>query len=344
MSDLVLSLASDGLARPSFIHKAISEHLFSLGYPAKSIKSMLRCGSVLGLGFKHCECSTEKHFFRYCCNLRTCSFCSKKRTRRIFRDYLPLFRKYPVKRNTFFQFLTISPPNFKDFKSGLADIKRNVKKFFRRKYISDRIKGGFYVLETTQNKDTGYYNIHVHMVLYGNWIDYRIRGRCMACNQSLLKYDKISKKYYCANRHCNSLNVVRFGETKVNKEWRLSAGSSCMVYGERVRSYVGAIHYLTKYVSDDKTEFNSLKDKAQYIFDIRKQKLIIPFGCFYHVKVKKHKFICQFCNSFINFDFDFSYYVHYIDKLKPSGSCSESQKPLTCWGSRSEQLPLLSNK
>lgn len=332
------------LQRPegsSFILSAISSHLRELGYPEKSINSMNRCG--LDSGFKiikSCGCGDEFKSVPMRCNLRTCSACSNVRKRRIYRKYLPFFRRYVKTKKDFLQFLTISPKNYSNnfkyykwlkkpkFKNGkkyyVNDKKINIygleagihhlrdcfSKFLRRDYIKNRLKAGFYVLEVKQSKD-GSWNIHIHLIIYGSWLDYAIRGKCNKCNQNLLKFDKFNKKYYCANRKCNSLDVIRYESTTLNREWKKSAKSNAHIYGERVHHIYGAVDYLTKYISIDKTQFNNSKDLAQYIYSTRKQKLISSFGSFsfHHKDYKliltlKPIYICKKCGQLVQFSID----------------------------------------
>lgn len=295
--------------RSLFIHNAISSHLHGLGYTPRelenlklSLDSYRKCGTLAGFVVKTCGCGSFPVKMTYNCNLRVCPVCSNVRKRRILGLYLPFFKRYPVTKSNFFQFLTISPPNYKDLREGFIHIKKSLIRFFRRKYIKDRVKAGFYVLEV-KNVGKGW-NIHIHLVIYGSWLDYRLRGRCNVCNQNLLKYNKISNNFYCANRKCGSSDVVRFKDTKLNREWKDSSGSSAHIYGERVKQNYGAISYLTKYISVDKSNFSDDLDLFEYICFIHKKKLINSFGEFYNFKKVKLRRVCVFCNEEINYSFD----------------------------------------
>lgn len=303
---------------PSLVHSAITSHLRRMGYPEKSISSMNRCGEKNGLILiKDCHCEIVPVEASHKCNLRTCKSCSKTRKRRIFGRFLPFFSKYKKDRMNYFQFITISPPNYEELGKGFEDIRKNFSKFIRRKYVKERIKAGFYVLETKQDS-IGNWNIHIHAVIYGRWIDYRIRGECKECGQNLLKFDKEGGRYYCANKKCNSLNVKRKKGTLLGREWERSSGRNAHIYGERVRNMGGAVSYLTKYIAHNKDNFRDEMGMAEYIFNIRKKKLISAFGKFYKekVKVRKMKYYCPVCGGEIKYIFDIEVSYMIKDKMR----------------------------
>jgi len=291
--------------RPFLVLSAVCSHLRELGYPEKSISSMLRCGQSSGFYMiKKCGCGVSLFPLIHHCNLRTCPACAKLHRRRVFARFLPFFNKFKVDKANFFQFLTISPPNYSTLEEGFSHIRKSWSKFIRRDYIKDRIKAGFYVLETTQ-ADDGSYHIHIHCVMYGRWIDYRLRGKCLDCGQNLIKYDKSSMKYYCGSRRCNSFNVVVYDDTKVAREWNASAKTLAVrIYGKRVDSIYGAVDYLTKYLSVNEADFLSEKDMASYIFNTHKRKLINAFGLFHSIKMDKPVCICCKCHQEIEFIYD----------------------------------------
>lgn len=305
--------------RSLFIPSAITEHLNYLGYPLKSLDSLLKCGFPSGNFINaRCNCGVRAIPLVHRCNKRICPECSKSRKRRIFKNYLPFFKSFVVNKSYFFQFLTISPKNYDSIEFGLKDIKINFKKFLRRKYIKNRIKAGFYVLEVKESKNKGF-NIHIHAVLYGRWLDYRLRGHCLDCSQNLLKFNKSNKKFYCANRKCNSLNVIVKKDTKLNNEWFDSVGSHAHIYGERVNSSRGAVHYLTKYVSISKDDFYTNKSLAEYIFYSHKLRFINKFGSFYKLKIifSKIPCLCPKCNSNIEFFIDMEISLILLNFNKP---------------------------
>lgn len=327
-------------ASPSLVLNAISSHLLDLGHPLKSVNSMLRCGSYNGhLMEKKCGCGSELIPTTHRCNLRTCPSCAKTRKRRIFARFLPFFKKYKTSKGEFFQFLTINPPNYDNLEEGFEHIRKSFSKFLRRKYIKERIKAGFYVLETKQNEN-GSWNLHLHAVIYGRWLDYRIRGRCLECGQNLLRYDKFKERFHCANRKCGSLNVMRKKGTRLVREWEDSSSTTAHVYGERLKSIHGAVSYLTKYVAVDKTTFLGDRDTAIYIKATAHKKLITGFGQFFKDKLGKIKinWECRQCGEQVEFYFDLeiSYYFGAIIFKPPNPQKTLSAgwklpKELTCF-------------
>jgi hypothetical protein len=298
---------SSGANSPLLIHSVISSHLKDLGYPLKSLLSMEKCGEFSGAYInKSCGCGSKVISLIHHCSLRTCPQCSKIRSRRIFKQFLPFLSEFPVTKRDFYQFLTISPKNYNSLEEGFKHIKKSFSKFIRRKYIRDRIKGGIYVLETKYS-DITKWNIHIHCILYGSWLDYRIRGKCNKCGQNLLKYNKYNKTFYCSNHKCNSTDVVLKQNTRLGNEWKKSSGEYAHIYGKRAKYIRGASSYITKYISQDKTNFSNEEKVAQYIFYTRKKKLINLFGIFFKAKFDKKKYIpiCKICGEPINYFFDF---------------------------------------
>lgn len=312
LSKFSLKNSEKGGERPSFIHNALISHLYELGYPHQSICSLERCGKECGLyGLRECDldCELNDQIVPYIhrCNLRTCQVCAKRRKNITYSRFIPFFKLYEVNRQDFFQFLTISPPNYKTFEEGFKDIRKSFNKFVRRKYIKERIKAGFYVIEAKETEKG--WNIHIHAVLYGRWLDYRLRGNCKDCNQNLLRWDKVLQKPRCANSKCKSYNVERFKDTKIVREWERSANKTAHIYGERVRHIFGAVNYLVKYISVNKDNFTCEKSLAKYIISTSKKKLINGFGLFFRdrKKVKKDKpiYICHKCKKQIKVKFDY---------------------------------------
>lgn len=292
--------------------RAISSHLLQLGYPQESISSMLRCGNDTGLSiFAQCGCGTQQIKIKHHCNLRTCKKCSKRRQRRIGRKYYPFLSNLPQNRIYKLRFLTISPKNYKNLEYGLEHIKKSFLKFLRRKYIKDRIYGGFYVLETKGKE--GNWNIHLHAIIYSKYLDNRIRGQCLDCGQNLIKFDYFNKKYYCANRKCNSLNLISRENSRLVNEFTASSGRACTINIQRQTTARYTLNYMAKYISSNKDEFETSKDIAKYIIATRKKRLINSFGLFYNHKFKTKKYCCPKCNEDISFIFDFEVMNFYDD-------------------------------
>lgn len=306
----VKTMASSPRAEgPLFTLNAISSHLESLGYPETSLKSIKKCG--VSSGFKiiaRCGCGTRLIPLNYHCNNRVCPSCSKIRRNRILRKFLPMLKSFSINPHSKDKlvFLTISPQNFSNV-TGISKVRRHFSKFMRLKYIKERIKGGLLIIETKTKNIHGEYrgwNIHLHAIIYGRFLDNRIRGKCSGCNQSLLKFNRTSKKYYCANHNCLSTNVISFGDSKLVRLWKESSGMACHMWVDPIRSYKGSLIYVSKYIASNKNDFFSLDHLAIYVNAIQKQKLISTFGCFFKFKFVKSPYLCHRCNEPIEFIFD----------------------------------------
>lgn len=267
-------------------NSGITSHLQELGYKEKSLKSMLRCG--VKSGFKilsHCGCKNKIIDLTYHCSLRTCSGCSKIRKRKISRKYFPFLQNLYQNKKYFLYFLTISPKNYKNIKEGLKHIKKSFSKFLRHKYLKDRVKGGLYVIESKGKE--GNWNIHIHAIIYGRWIDNKVRKEK---DSKLVRLFRQSSKTE-VNIHITRQNSVRF-----------------------------TLNYMLKYISANKNNFKTSLDMAKYIMATRKKRLIHTFGEFYNIKIKKSKCICYKCNQEIEYIIDLEvvlYVEEKMNELKP---------------------------
>lgn len=270
-----------------FNYSVIYEHLKELGYPSKSIESMQRCGVLTGNSIvKGCyDCGDYKFIpLKWHCCLRTCTECAKTRSNKLKRKYMPIMDRFNVSRGKLksLYFLTISPPNFSDYKEALKFITHTWKKFYRSKYIKERVDSGFWVVETKQSKEKGW-NVHIHALFYGRRLDNCLRGKCLKCHQSFIKMDPQNKKYYCANRKCNSTDVIVKENSKIVEIWKKASRNTAMINIQELRSSKGGLNYVLKYVSANKNDFEDEKAFAEYIFYSKKQKLINAFGKFHNI-------------------------------------------------------------
>lgn len=302
---------------------AISLHLRNLNYPETSIQSFLKCGQESGLFFiKYCDhgknpkdcpdcmqkivCSPKIISLNHHCNLRVCPDCAKIRQRRFIRHYSPYFRQFSITRGSSksLYFLTIAPENYSSEKEGLNHIRDSWRKFIRLKYIKERVEGGLWVIET-KNTGSGWH-IHIHALFYGRRLDSCIRGKCLDCGQNYMKFDKSSGKYFCANRRCNSLNVVVKEDSKLTSLFKSCSDRNCITNVKEMKygGSRGALNYCLKYVSMDKGDFQDSEQLAKYIVATRKKKLINLFGTFFKFKLIKSKIICRRCDSEIKFIFN----------------------------------------
>ena len=318
------SVQSSGTEGALLGNTAISEHLISIGHPQTSIDSMLKCGEPTGF-MLYRQCDHHQGLFEasWRCNLRTCPVCARKRKGKLRERYLPILKSFPfIRGRDEFYFLTISPENYGNFEEGLRHIKATFRKFVRNEYFRDRVKGYLYVIETRNDKNNGW-NIHIHAIFYGKMLDNRIYGTCNVCGQHLLKYDRVSRAFKCANKKCNSFNVSDIKDSKLVSMWRKCSGGqkvnimvnnkvelkrssgSCRLPMSKNPTF--ALNYMLKYISSNKDEFKDAESVAEYIHYTRKQKLVNVGGCFFKffkgkVKVKSH-YCCPICQSEIKFTY-----------------------------------------
>lgn len=301
-----------------FSTSGISLHLRELNYPEKSIFSMLRCGeSSSNIVFMHCGCTSKAIPLKHHCDLRTCPECAKFRKRRLRKRYFPFLSGVHQDRTNFLYFLTISPKNYVSLEEGLFKIRKNFNKFLRLQYVKERVKAGLYVIESKQSLD-GSWNIHIHCIVYGRFMDNRMRGACLDCGQHLMKFDFENKFFYCASKHCLSKNVLVKEDSKLVSLWKKSSKEEVNVHVSKQGSSIFTLNYMLKYISSDKGDFQNVESMARYIVATRKMKLISTFGLFYKAKFQKIKPICLNCGEEINFIFDLelmSLYRKQIEKI-----------------------------
>jgi hypothetical protein len=256
---------------------AISEHLRRLGYPETSILSMLRCGESTGFFMTaQCACSAHSFVAKWNCNLRVCPSCAEKRKRRLRRKYMPFLDAFPGDRfNHAYRHLIISPRNYGSYDYGLKKVRENLKKFMRSKYIQKRLKGSMYNIETKFSPEKGW-NVHVHMLTYGRFLD----------------------------------NKVRPGhkDSKLVRLWKSCSGNEDVnIYiVKKFNSRAYALNYLLKYITQDAKEDFGKHDTnyiqiAEYIYSSRKKRLITTTGVFYNFKVLPYPIVCTECGGRVDF-------------------------------------------
>ena len=285
--------------------EVISQHLRTLGHPERSIASFERCGEKLGFQMVgSCGCGFRPVDMRWSCCLRVCEPCSKKRQKRLKQRYLSALTNLQKQRgNDQFYFLTLSNPSYDTFEQGLKHCKDSFKKFLRTDYVKARIKGGLYVTETTKSPD-GKWHVHNHAILYGRRLDNAIRGTCLECEQHLIKYDKKSKTYFCANSKCHSEKVSFKKDSKIVSLYKKASGQESNAFIEKMQGASTALNYLLKYISTTSDVFTDVKDIAIYIKTTHKKKLVTTFGLFFKIKYPKLLQRCYECGEPIHFEFD----------------------------------------
>lgn len=260
-------LVFEDAKRPLLGIEALTSHLKSLNHPEGSINSFVKCGSVVQTTFiRSCSCSTDIVHSYHKCNLRICPACSKRRKGRFYRKYLPYLSSLPQDRTNFLYFLTISPKNYTDLESGLKHIKASWSKFIRSKYVRERIKGGLYVIEIKGSE--GNWNIHLHSICYGRWLDNKVR---------LHKNSKIVRLFMASSNRPVNIHITRQGSSRFT------------------------LNYMLKYISANKDDFFSVRDVALYTHFTYRRRLIHGFGSMYNLKLPKVPHYCVKCGSIQHF-------------------------------------------
>lgn len=300
----------------------MSSHLEALGYPRKALKLVKTCGFGFGLKIiKSCGCGVEVLEVAESCNKSFCPMCSKKRKKRIRRRLFPLLKYYKNNPLYKWRFLTISPENYDNYDEGLKDIRKSFNKFIRRKYIRERVKGGFYIIEVT-DKGEGW-NFHIHAIIYSRYLDNVHRAYCGHCKQGYLKRDWINKKFYCANRKCSKLYEGVINPSRLRREFIDSSGRDCYFHVTN-QSPSNVLNYMLKYVTEVKDSFSSVESFAFHVCKSYKRMLINSFGEFYDYKnkiLKNHPFMtpkmkCLRCGVVPYYCLDYEV-IHYFLREKP---------------------------
>lgn len=319
----------------TWFKKAICRHLQDMGY-LNIARKILKCGRVVGVLEATCSCSHKIAPLKYRCNLRTCPDCAKLRQERLKKRFLPIFQQFKPDRTNFYYFLTISPQNYEDLEFGIRDIRKNFNKFLRLKYIKERMKGALSIIEIKQTwpgkpqydkkgKFLYYHNkwgwnIHIHAIVYGRRIDNNIRGHCLKCGQSLMKYDYNNKKYYC--KACNSKQIIVKKDSKIVRLWKQSTHQEVTMNVQKQYSVNGTLNYLLKYITSNKEDFNSPRHMALYLKTTHNQRLLSSIGFFYNPEVreilKRHTpLICSKCGSEISCCITFDSEIIELFKKEP---------------------------
>jgi hypothetical protein len=321
----------------------ISEHLEKLGYPERGIDSIARCQETIGNWMvKECGCGSASFQPTWACDLRICPSCGKKRQRRMRKKYLPMIDYFcHLSGPEQIYFLTISPKNYSGFKEGMNHIKKCLKKFVRRKYVKERIKGYLAVIETKDKGKKGW-NIHVHMIYYGRRLDNVVRGKCLDCGQNHMKkvyFEDQPAIWRCANKKCHSSNISVNEDSKIVQIWKNISKRPVNIdikthsvnkYGSKGSSLNTnpnfVLNYMLKYITLNKEEFSSPERIAKYIVHTRKQKLVYTGGVFYTTRnfFPQMPCNCYKCGRIITYIYDYDISRHFeeahAERLSPHWS------------------------
>lgn len=278
-----------------------------MGYNEKAIKHYEECGKdthiyILG----SCRCRSWDANLRKNCDLSFCSDCSKRRKRRWRNRLLPYLIEYPNNSMYQWRFLTLSPLSFKTYEEGQKVIRKSWNKFIRRNYIDERIKGCFYVIEV--NEDGNGWHFHIHAIVYSRYLDSAYRGHCEHCGQNYMRYNKVTKKFYCANRKCNQLYEGPI-QNRLKEEFEKSSGLVCQqIEITRASSPNKVLNYMLKYITEVQTSFSSIDTYCYHISKTYKFRQITGIREFHNYKSKNKKVICKprcsRCRCIIHYQID----------------------------------------
>ncbi|HJO15073.1 MAG TPA: hypothetical protein QGG70_03410 [Candidatus Pacearchaeota archaeon] len=301
----------------------LGNELYGANYALNQLKSFMKCGFHNDYIIGDCDtCGKKTIPFIWTCNLRTCYTCSKKRKKRVFRRFLPLLEKYKSNRTYSSKFITISPKTFPYLDEGFDIFCKDLNKFLERKYLKERVKGSLIVIECKKvyegdpyydkkggllghHLETGW-NIHAHIIAFSKYLDNRIRGSCLDCNQNLMKQDS-SKEFFCANRKCNSKNVIVREDSRLVREYKKSSKADVHIWVEEIKDSIKCMNYVLKYISVDKSDFKHLEDLAEFIVVTKKRMFIRTRGCFNGRNEKIPKPLpksCPCCGDYIKYYYD----------------------------------------
>ncbi|MFA5723542.1 MAG: protein rep [Candidatus Pacearchaeota archaeon] len=294
------SLLGSNVISSHFDINLFALELEKVGYPKKSIQSLLDCGHK-PVDYKLLK-EEEGNLFlftpTYKCTLTICPVCAKIRSNRIRREILPFLKSLSYDKTYYLYFLTISPRNCSNLEEGMKIIRKNYQKFLRLKEVKDKIIASIYVIEVTGTESN--WHVHIHAIVYGKYFDNKIRGHCNKCGQNLMAYDKTTEQYYCANSKCNSKDVSNIKHSKLVRLWvktskqevNMHVTSKYFDKRNKVWRYTKdhpefVINYLLKYISMDKNKFQTYKDFALYAKATHNKRLLNKTGIFYRINLKE---------------------------------------------------------
>ena len=300
--------------------RGISANLFeklkAKGYSEKALNSIGRCGDKTGQKFTFsCSgCADRVVDGTWWCDKIFCKRCSLKRTRRIIRKYSPMLNSLSYKKGKReFLHLIISPENV-DKPDDLFDLKKKLKKLMNCTEMKLKVLGYLCSTECTK-KIKGKFHIHFHILIYGARLNNKVEGYCLDCKKNKIKYDYYSEHFYCTNRKCKSLNVVKTNDSPLVQLCKKYFKSEVNVYvTDKIRvggKYISVLNnpallleYILKYITKSDFSFESEEDLADYLIATYKKRLISTGGLFYNYKVPEDQLLCFTCKTTLIRKFD----------------------------------------
>jgi len=211
-----------------------------------------KCGQHV-YNMECCECGYV-HAVRYHCKLRVCPECGWVRKGELTASYSDALRSLGRLR-----FMTLTLKNVANLADGRKRIRACFCKLRHRKVYKAWIKGGLYGLETPVGRD-GLWNIHLHVIYAGSWID----------------------------------------QGKLADDWEKITGDSRYVYIQAVKHGRSPVGYILKYVNKHDSIVLAGDDKlGEYLSVLYNVRLLQPFGSLLGKKAENPLFLCPECGSCI---------------------------------------------
>jgi hypothetical protein len=132
-------------------------------FEAYKLENCMKTGIVI-----HCDTCGKQFYVPLRCDLRICSDCSRKHSRRLLKKYLPLIQKLGEVRGSSYtlKFLTLTVVNTRELSNeSIKALFKNVRKLIREFFDKKMGAGALGVLEVGKNL-----NIHIHLLAYGPYV------------------------------------------------------------------------------------------------------------------------------------------------------------------------------
>jgi hypothetical protein len=194
---------------------------------------------------RYCTNCGFMHAIRLKCSDRFCPLCCKADYKRLYDKYLPL-----IKESEFLFHLTLTHKNKKFLNGNIVQkLLQDFNAFRKDAYIKRRIRGGLSVIECVHKDDSKGWNLHMHCLMDGDYID----------------QDYISKLWLSITGDSSIVHIKAVSD-RYKKESRALA-----------------LHYLLKYVlKPPHVEGSCLEDlKADYNSAFYRTRHIVAYGSFY---------------------------------------------------------------
>lgn len=308
----VLSEIFDNPETLTFEQREFAIALDRWNVPHKSIRARIRCGQGTGIYGKpngHRKgCKYDKHIeFTRNCFQSGCLSCNPIRRKRIIRRFLAYMKSLPVNRkNRIWTFLTLNIPNTDTYTESYDIFRKYFPKVMRHPYFKQRIKGTLQTIEgkvgdkyrITHDMKDGKWNVHLHIIVYGGYLDNKVRGKCLDCKQNQMKKD--ARGYYCVSCKSRNVELKNKGNSTIKTICEKYFPGPVHVDIRSKKSPEHNLNYMLKYVSKGKGDFDGedpIDMEAEYVASTRNKRLINATGIFFNFKFRKGLDICEECGG-----------------------------------------------